>query len=226
MRVSLYVIKESKHPYRLVSLQRMIDADNFSQIARNMRTILSNRPDRSDAPGSHDRISLLWGEHRTIDDQPDDRMTADLLQEIKGPGEDLINLPDIPEARKYLIESLEYKWLLSRILALTRTMPTLSTDVKVRKELLDVIPGDATSVDIELEWHFSSFAREQYESFADVELRQVLCCSGLADAAYAAPCIEYAELLWPRLGKELVQCLSVGMRDDSIRMSGAYTCDV
>ena len=188
-----------------------------------MRAILSNRPDRSDAPGSSDRISLLWGEDHTIDDQPDDRMMLDLLQETKDADEDVLDLPDIPEARKYLVESLEYKWLLSRILAMARTMPTLSTDIDVRNDLLCSIPGNALSVEIDMDWHFPSFVKEQYPNLANVELQQVLCYSGSAENAFLAPCIEYADLLWPMLGKSLVQCLSCILRDDLGIMSGLFT---
>lgn len=163
---------------------------------------------------------MLWGEDHTIDDDPDDRIVVGLGLEIRDPIEDLFNIPDIPEARTYLVESLEYRWLLSRILAVARTMPTLSTESDIRADILQVISNDATKVEVELDWHFPSFVEEQYDELADVALQQVLCCSGLADKAFASPCIEYAELLWPRLGKELVEYLSRGLQKGSIDMSG------
>ena len=190
-----------------------------NQIARNLRTILSSKPDGSDAPAARDRIDLLWGEHHKIDENPDDRVTADLAHEIKDPSESLLNLPEIPEARAYLIESSEYRWLLSRIQSMVKTMPTSSTDSDVRRDLIGVIGGGHT-IKVELDWHFALFLDEQYERPEDVELQQVLCCSGLADNAYAAPSVEYANLLWPRLGKEMILCLSRGIRKGSVRMSG------
>jgi hypothetical protein len=189
-----------------------------NQIARNLRTILSSKPDSSDAPAARDRIDLLWGEHHVVDENPEDRVMADLAQEIKDPSESLLNLPEIPEARAYLIERSEYRWLLSRIQSMVKTMPTLSTDSEVRRDLIGVIGGGRT-IKVELDWHFASFLEEQYERPEDVELQQVLCSSGLAENAYVAPSVEYADLLWPRLGKEVILCLSRGLRKVSVRMS-------
>ena len=190
-----------------------------NQIARNLRTILSSKPDGSDTPAARDRIDLLWGEHHNIDENPDDRVTADLAHEIKDPSESLLNLPEIPEARAFLIESFEYKWLLSRIRSMVKTMPTSSTDSDIRRDLIGLIGGGHT-IQMELDWHFASFLDEQYENPDAVELQQVLCCSGVTDNAYVAPSVEYADLLWPRLGKEMILCLSRGLRKGSVRMSG------
>ena len=221
-----------------------------SQIARNLRAKVSNAPDRSDAPAPLDRIHLLWGEDHIIDENPDDRITTDLLEEIKELSDGLLDIPEVPEARQYLIESVEYKWLLSKILAMARTMPTSSTDSDIRQDLLKAIGGEAISdtrkgstIKFEMEWHFLSFVEEQYKELEDVELQHVLCCAGLADKAIVAPCIgkesmivmpketfanhlqqllEYAELLWPRLGKETILLLSKGLGKESVRMSGMF----
>ena len=205
---------------------------SHSQIARNLRTILSSKPDSSDDPAAHDRIHILWGEHHNIDDDPDDRITVDLLLEMKDPSDDLLNLPEIPEARAYLFDSVEYKWLLSRILVVIHTMPTLSTAANVRRELLEAIRGrgpigagygSPATIRIEIEWHFPTFVEAQYERPEQVELQHVLCCSGLVDNAYVAPCIEHVELLWPWLGKEAVLCLSRSLRRESIKKSGVFS---
>ena len=190
-----------------------------NQIARNLRTILLSKPDSSDAPAARDRIDLLWGEHHNIDDDPDDRVMADLAHEIKDPSDNPLSLPEIPEARAYLIESSEYRWLLSRIQSIVKTMPTLSTDSEVRRDLIGVIGGGRT-IKVGLNWHLASFLGEQYENPEDVKLQQVLCCSGLVDNAYVAPSAEYADLLWPRLGKEMILYLSRSLRKGSIRTSG------
>jgi hypothetical protein len=157
-------------------------------------------------------------------------MTADILLELEDPSDNLLNLPDIPQARAYLIDSLEYKWLLSRILAMTRTRPTLGTDLNIRQDLLEKIQcdgsggktgdGSITTIQVEVEWHFPSFVEQQYTETEDVLLQQVLCCSGLADNAFVAPCSEYVELLWPRLGKETVLCLSTGLGSEFTKTSG------
>ena len=102
----------------------------------------------------------------------------------------------------------------------SQTTSTLLAESRVRQDLLNVIRNDPNTIEIELHWHFLSFLADQYEASVDVELQQVICCSGVADNAFAAPCVEYAELQWPRLGKELIQYLSRGIRRESAGMCG------
>ena len=111
---------------------------------------------RSDALDPLDRIDLLWGEDHAADDEPEDRMSADdPSTEMCDPREDLLNLPDIPEARNFLTGSLKYQWLLGRVSAMAQTMPTLNTDVGIRTELVSQISGSSKMVEVQLDWSFS-----------------------------------------------------------------------
>lgn len=188
-------------------------------ISRNLRALLSNKPNGADVRGGLDRIDILWGESRSIHENPDDRIVLDDPQGIKDAQHELFDRPEIRQARDYLVQSPDFMWLLSKIRSMTKTMCTVSKNEEVRQKLVDLIRG-GDSVQMQLDWHFSAFAEKQYDRPEAVELQQVLCCSGLADNAFVGTSIEYADMLWPRLGRETVACLSKSLLRGSVKMSG------
>ena len=152
-------------------------------------------------------------------EHPEDQNMAHLSDETTDPLDEALLMPEIPEARAYLVEGTEYRWLLSRMQAAARMMPTTSTDSEIRGDIASLI-GNAHRIELKMDWCFPTFLLEQYDRPDEVELRDVLCCSGLADKAFVATCADYADLLWPRFGQETVGCLSLGLRKDSKKMLG------
>lgn len=190
-----------------------------SYITRSLKTALLSRPDEIDVLGSLDKISLLWDEKRKVHEHPEDQNMANLSEEANDPIDDVLQMPEIPKATTYLIESAEYGWLLSRIQAAVRTMPTEHTDSTIRRNVSSLL-GNGRQIQVDLDWSFHAFLETQYDRPAEVELRDILCCSGLAVDAFATTCANYADLLWPRYGRETIACLSLGLRKHSNKMSG------
>lgn len=147
------------------------------------------------------KVDIPWGGQCGVDEAAYSKNNLGFRPDKTfGPclGVDYPAIPEVPAARKFLVQSAEYRWLLGRIESEARTDPVLSTDRTIRQHLADVV-GNQRVLTLEMDWHLTSFLAEQFDDPSNVELGQVLCCSGLADKAYVTTCLEVCvshEPLW------------------------------
>ena len=177
-----------------------------------------SKPDESGVLSALEKISLLWDEERNVHDHSDDQDTAEMPAEVKEPIDEVLLMPEFPEARRYLIENDEYRWLISRIQATARTMSIGSIETNTRRAILNSL-GKAHQISIELHWSLPAFLEAQYDRPEEVKLHDVLCCSGFGDEVYATTCVKYVELLWPTFGREVIDCLSLALTKNAPNLS-------
>lgn len=193
----------------------------YSHITRGLKTGLLCRPDNSDVPNSLDKIDLLWNQERNVHMQHEaevDNVNEDDY-EPDDPSEQLPIIPELNEAREFLLGSREYKWLLDRLQAAISMTSTGSMDLDFRRETLKMIDGRAEAGFV-VGWMPSRFWHEQYDESTKVEFEKILCYVGSSPNVYITTVGEYVNKIWPTLGRSLLAIVSQVVRERLASISG------
>lgn len=143
-------------------------------------------------------------------------VSPDSMVEISQEQQEGYSIAHFPDARKFLIESEAYQWLLARLqseLILTNrkgtTIDMIRTEVhgslKDQIKTRDRYNRSVFNIVFELEWNPQEFLREQFSNFT--ALGEVIVISGSETNAQALSCSEYLRQVWPKTGLEVLKTL-------------------
>lgn len=192
-------------------------------IAQRFRQTLGAKPDRSDDPGLHDKLAFLWSaDGATRDGIPEDALTE---QGCADPDQDEIAIiPDVAQARVFLVEREDFLWLLERIKTATAMMATDTVDTDVRASLIDMMRHGSTR-DLRMDWTPVRFANEQYGRSNDLQLSSVICISGSGPNVQGSTCGDYVSRMWPRFGSDMLLCFTKAMQNGFGTRQGEFAAD-
>ena len=159
---------------------------------------------KEEVPDSQEKLSSLWQANF------DGTKTPKVESGLSGIGddhEDGTNGPtlELPKARAFLTESVEFSWLLSRIKVVSLMSSTSELSLAIRRTLLDTIVLGELYMEIPL--LPQAFLREQYPSVERPRISDVICVVGQRDRAYATTCRDYVVQMWPLLGEVVIRAL-------------------
>ena len=155
-------------------------------------------------------------------ERPED--SADLVDEE----DEVYHLPHFAEARKFLIESKAFKWLLGRIeTALNLTtrngtiMERINDEICTTLSFQKALNREIYTAKFEINWRLLDFLREQqYENGEDQDISTIITLNGSAINAQAATCAQYMQQTWPVTGSETLRALQTTLAKKS-----THTCN-
>lgn len=193
----------------------------YSKIAQRFEQILRAAPATSDVLALNDKLALLWSDDRkVVEGTPEDLYVELDCTELERSDESPA-IPEIPEAKAFLVESEDFQWLLDRIRTASQTMSTGRSDADVREALISIV-GTSRECIFELDWVPVQFANEQYGQADGCELSSVICICGSGINVQAITCEDYMNTMWPRLGQALVSQITTAMHIGLGAYKGTY----
>ncbi|KAK5676454.1 hypothetical protein LTS10_010754 [Elasticomyces elasticus] len=193
---------------RFVRFHRRAIAEHLSQAAG----VTLDRA--SDALTSQQRLDLLWGTERTHRSDDVEHLTAD--ENDEDDDNDDVSTPHIPDvdvdsARKFLVDSNEFSWLLSRTALEAGLTSTGSTYGDTRTQLIDLV-GTRENFQFVMDWDPWEFCQDQYSNGDVLDMGKVICLSGGAERAYASSCGAYLKRIWPATAATVLQIVNIATK--------------
>lgn len=226
-----------------VLLEACSDGDEtYEQVAifvRHQRQIIAAKldidskswvPSTEGEPSLQEKMSLLWPGETKFDPPPNE--VSDAADFDDGNGEqlpvtlgDILFPRDVPKARRFLLNSRDFPWLLNRLRNLSRTQQTGSTHSIVRARMADIIDSRATDghLGILLRWDLKRFLKTQYAD-SKTRVADVFVFCGGPHTTYATTAEAYMAMNWPGIYQAVLECLKHACGDDQgqgiVHMSG------
>lgn len=131
---------------------------------------------------------------------------------------DITTIPSSEEAKIFLLESEEYRWLLTSIRR-HLSMAFANGLCEVSKAFMESLRGLVTSTGsnghslcLDVDWTPFSLINDQLEPVGqNFNLSDVITLSGGASDAFATTCAEYMGLIWPSYGPTSLECVQAAM---------------
>jgi hypothetical protein len=136
--------------------------------------------------------------------EPDE--DTDRLDELHLPNDNIPELRDVVLAKGFLLNSDELPWMIDRIRRMESFSNTGNTWASVRGQIARVIESSDQQIDLTLHWDVLETLHEQYDRDESrlARLSDMIVYNGTASMCYASTTSEYAEQVWPALGKSIV----------------------
>lgn len=132
---------------------------------------------------------------------------------------------DVEDCYTYLIEHAAFAWLVNRIaVAMATSTDTKTLDI-TRTALLGCIRCN-NRFSLRLEWDLRDFFEDQYEDADQIELSSVICICGTVPCVQALSAGEYIDMIWPKLGLEVLKGMSTALKNASGKHQGKSDNDV
>jgi hypothetical protein len=131
---------------------------------------------------------------------------TDRLDELHLPNDNIPELRDVVLAKGFLMNSDELPWMIDRIRRMESFSNTGNTWASVRGQIARVIESSDQQIDLTLHWDVLETLHGQYDRDVSrlARLSDMIVYNGTASMCYASTTSEYAEQVWPALGKIIV----------------------
>jgi hypothetical protein len=129
------------------------------------------------------------------------------LDELHLPNDNIPELRDVVLAKGFLLNSDELPWMIDRIRRMESLSNTGNSWASVRGQIARVIESGDQHIVITLHWDVLQTLHEQYDRDETrcSRLSDMIVYNGTASMCYASTASEYAEQVWPALGKRIVE---------------------
>ncbi|KAH6712444.1 hypothetical protein BKA61DRAFT_736846 [Leptodontidium sp. MPI-SDFR-AT-0119] len=140
-------------------------------------------------------------------------------------------MTNFPDARKFLIDSDAYQWLIARLqseLVLTSRKGTTIEDIRC-----DIFKGlenqhnkqnyrSTYEADFEMQWSPKDFVEEQFPQNRNQPLGAVIVLCGSEINAQALTCSEYMLQVWPKTGLGVLRAFETCLADSQLNSTNEY----